>query len=140
MNKEPHEKIEIFRNWLHEQITLIEKMENEKDNNSYEAPHDIMLLQGKRRVIERLSQTMPSYVAIFELQPFINKPPFTRCLGMTRGYRNMITYELEEHRAKKEAGELNHDTLIHSRTLGEYSMLCDIERKLLSLDKLLLLK
>ena len=109
----------IFRRWCEEQIGQVEMTEYEKDNNSYEAPHDLMLLQGKRRVLEKL------YATSLSEQP-------AECLELASKLVNEARENLEEHRAKKKVH--NHFTLVHAKTLGEYSMLCDIERKLLSLE------
>ncbi len=109
----------IFQEWCEQQLAGIAEMENEKDNNSYEAPHDLMLLQGKRRVLEKL------YATSLSEQP-------AECLELASKLVNEARENLEEHRAKKKVH--NHFTLVHAKTLGEYSMLCDVERKLLSLE------
>ena len=93
-------------------------MEIQKDNNSYEAPHDLMLIQGKRRVLEKL------YASSF-VHP-------AKCLELASKLVNEKREKLQEHRSKKKVH--GHLTLKHARTVGEYSMLCDIERKLLSLE------
>ncbi len=110
---------ETFRRWCEQQLALIEGMEYEKDNNSYEAPHDLMRLQGKRRVLEKLYTSSLS-------------EPLAKCLELASELVNEKREKLEEHRSKKKVH--GHLTLKHARTLGEYSMLCDIERKLLSLE------
>ena len=111
--------VTIFQEWCEQQLAGIAEMENEKDNNSYEAPHDLMLLQGKRRVLEKL------YATSLSEQP-------AECLELASKLVNEARENLEEHRARKKVH--NHFTLVHAKTLGEYSMLCDIERKLLSLE------
>ena len=112
----------IFQKWCEQQLAQIEEMENEKDNNSYEAPHDLMLLQGKRAVLQHS----------FITTQFYREQPITQCLETVRKMVEHAIEKLNEDRSKQK--EPGHFSLRHSRTLGEYSMLCDIERKLLSLE------
>lgn len=115
----------IFRRWCEEQLAGIAKMENEKDNNSYEAPHELMLLQGKRSVLEY-------FIGESKFHAKRYRNPNAESLESAKGMLEVARMELEEHRAKKKVH--NHFTLKHARSLGRYSMLCDIERKLLSLE------
>jgi len=114
--------VTTFQKWCEQQLALIEEMENEKDNNSYEAPHDLMLLQGKRAVLQHS----------FITSQFYRDQPITKCLETARKMVDHAIEKLNEDRSKQK--EPGHFSLRHSRTLGEYSMLCDIERKLLSLE------
>lgn len=121
MNQLQH-SVTIFQEWCEQQIAGIAEMENEKDNNSYEAPHDLMLLQGKRRVLEHNYTMTGVYLEdhLAKLIEHANKM-------MKKAREN-----LEAHRSERKIH--GHMSLKHARTLGEYSMLCDIERKLLSLE------
>ena len=114
--------VTILQEWCKEQIASIKKREEEADNNSYEAAGELMLLQGKRRVVERFFMT----------SQFSLDQPIAECRRKASEMLNDVIEHLGVQKSKvKGAVPMS---LLHSRTLGEYSMLCDIERKLLSLE------
>lgn len=119
------ENCTTFRKWCEAQLSEIEEMEIQKDNNSYEAPHDLMLLQGKRRVLEY-------FIGHHKFHSKRYRNPLAEDLESASSMVETARMKLEEHRAKKKVH--GHLTLKHAKTVGEYSMLCDIERKLLSLE------
>ena len=98
-----------FASYLEKEMNTLELREEEQDNNSYEAPTNLMIIQGKRRTLEVLYHRMNIQYGRFL---------FDQVEEDLISTINELQNELAKRRENKKPNTPK--SLVHARLFGEY--------------------
>lgn len=115
--------------FMQESLKKIEMREQEADDNSYDAPKQLMLLTGRRLILEN--------TIVFLSNEHVDQEQASNWTHRIKEKNEWLKHELERHRIRRKENRLP-ISFIHAKRLGEYeqsrSILSKIEEICSKLD------
>jgi len=106
--------------FMQESLKKIEMREQEADDNSYDAPKHLMVLTGRRMLLENS--------IVFLSNEHIDQEQAENHLNRLKEKKEWLKQELERHRIRRKENRLP-ISLLHAQRLGQYEQSRSILRK-----------